>query len=99
MNKKGNVLQRNIDGRSRDHCCRGKAMSVTYSELVFVALVIHHAKRMRHVVLASVAIPAVQHFPTLSKKKKKGHDFREKKKVTENKMCVLIFYNFFPKHF
>ena len=78
MNKKGNVLQRNIDGRSRDHCCRGKAMSVTYSELVFVALVIHHAKRMRHVVLASVAIPAVQHFPTLSKKKKKGHDLKKK---------------------
>ena len=28
---------------SGNHCCRGKATSITYSECVFVALVIHHS--------------------------------------------------------
>ena len=37
--------------RSRNHCYRGKAISFTYYECVFVALVIEHAKRMRHVTL------------------------------------------------
>jgi hypothetical protein len=32
--------KRNIEARSRIHCCRGKAVSVTYSECVFVVFVI-----------------------------------------------------------
>ena len=44
-------VQRNIKVRSRNHCCRGKAMIFTYSEFVFVALVIQHAMRMRRVIL------------------------------------------------
>jgi len=38
-------------------------------------------------ILLIVFCPALQDFPTLSHKR---HDFREKK-VTEHKMCVLIF--------
>jgi hypothetical protein len=38
---------RNFEARSRNHCCCGKAISVTYSECVSVALVIQHAKSMR----------------------------------------------------
>ena len=34
---------------SNNHCCLGKAISITYSESVFVALVIRHAMRMRRV--------------------------------------------------
>jgi hypothetical protein len=36
-------VQRNIEVRSRNHCCRGKAINITYFECVSVALVIQHA--------------------------------------------------------
>jgi hypothetical protein len=35
---------------------------------VFLAFLIHHAKRMRHVIFSSVASSALQHFSTLSHK-------------------------------
>jgi hypothetical protein len=55
-----------------------------------VALVIQHAKRMRHIILSSVACPAVPYFYTLSRIR---HDFREN--VIEHKMCVLIYFETF----
>jgi CBS domain containing-hemolysin-like protein len=42
-----------MGARSRNHCCRGKAISITYSERV--ALVIQHAKRMRRILLRALA--------------------------------------------
>jgi len=47
-NKTGNVLREyvhclyesNVEVRSLNHCCRGKEMSVKYSECVFVALIV-----------------------------------------------------------
>jgi hypothetical protein len=42
-------VPRNSEARSRIHCCRGKAVSITYSECVFAALGILYAKRMRHI--------------------------------------------------
>jgi hypothetical protein len=46
---------RNIEARSRNHCCRGKAISITYYECVSVALVIQHAKRMHRIVICGLS--------------------------------------------
>ena len=46
INKTGCL--RNTEGLSCSRCCSGKARSVTYSECLFVALVIQHAMRLRH---------------------------------------------------
>jgi len=37
------------------HCCSGKSVTITYSECVFVALGIHNAMRMRHIVICGVS--------------------------------------------
>ena len=71
--------------RLRNHCCRGKVVSITHYECVFVDLVIQHAKRM-HCVVSPMASLAPPHFYTLSHKR---CDFQEN--VAEHKMCVLIF--------
>ena len=51
----------------RNYSCRGKAISITYSDCVSVALVIQHEN-----ILSYVSRLAVLYFSTLSRK---GHDF------------------------
>ena len=76
-----------IEACSFSHFCSGKAIRITYSVSVFVALVIKHERRMRHIILSSVACTVVQYFSTLSHKR---HDFKEKKKFIGHKICVLV---------
>jgi hypothetical protein len=63
------MYKRNTEAHSRDHCCREKAVSITYSECVSAALVNQHAKRMRRIV-ACLALP---YFYTSHKR----YDFRK----------------------
>jgi len=74
-----------MQGRLHNHCCGRKAISITYSECVFVALVIQLAMPMRHIVLSSVACPALSYFSTLCYK---SLDFQLD--VTEREMCVWL---------
>ena len=77
-NKIDNVhINITFEARSQNHCCHGKAISITYSECVFVALVIQHAMHMHHIVICMACL-ALQHFSTLSHKQ---HDFRGKKVI------------------
>jgi hypothetical protein len=86
--------KRNIEARSRNHCCCEKAISITHSECVSVAFVIQPAMRLRRIILSSAACLAVPHFFILSHKRQ---DFPEK--VIEHKMCLHFLYNFCLKHF
>jgi len=56
------TYERHSDAFSRNHWCRGKAISITYSECVAVSLVIQYAKCMRHIILPHVTCPAVPYF-------------------------------------
>ena len=53
-----------LGARSRNHFCRAKAVSITYSECAPVILVIQHEMRVRRTILLSVASLAVQYFFT-----------------------------------
>jgi hypothetical protein len=63
---------RNIEVRSRNHCCRGK-ISSTYSECKTVALIIQPPKSKSRIILSSAACLAPPHLSALSQKR---HDFR-----------------------
>ena len=66
------MYTRKIQARSRNHCCRGKAICFTYSEFVSTASVIQHAEHMIRATLSSLA--TLPYFSTISHKQ---HNFRK----------------------
>jgi Na+/citrate or Na+/malate symporter len=63
------------------------SITQTYSELVFVALVIQHGMRMRHTVMWPVRFSRIFLHCLIN-----GTILKKKRKKTfEHKMCVLIF--------
>ena len=74
------------EGCSHNHYCHEKSISITYSECVFVALIIQHAKCMCPIILSYVACWATLNFSVLPHE---HHDFQEN--IIEHKTCILIF--------
>ena len=88
-------VKRNND--ARNHWCRGKAIIITYSECVTVALVIQHKWRRRRIILSPLACPALVYFSTLFRKRP---DFgKEKKNLIEHHTCFDFPYNLCPQQF
>jgi hypothetical protein len=79
-------IQRNIEECLCNHCCSGKAVSITYSQRVSVALRIQHAMRLRHVVICG-----------LSGSTALSHIFE--KIIEQKKVCFDFLNNFYLKHF
>jgi hypothetical protein len=52
----------NLEARSRNDCCRGKAISITYYECVSVAVVIQRAMRMPVIILSCATSRALTFF-------------------------------------
>jgi len=81
------VYERNIEASSRKHCCRRKAISITYSQCLSVALFIQHAMLMSHISLLPAVCLDVPYFTTLSYK---WQDFRKKKSLN------IEYVSYFP---
>ena len=78
------IYENNIETRSRNHCYRGTATTITYSESVSVALVVQRAKRMRHITRTLSSVTGLP-YHILPHNLMNGTTYG--KTVTERKMC------------
>jgi len=74
ITRQAQYVQHNTEGCLCNHYCSGKAIGITYSERVSVALGIQHAMLMRHIVICGLSGSTIVR-STLSHKR---HDFGEK---------------------
>jgi len=65
-------VERNIKALLSNHCCHGKAVSITYSECMSLVLGTQDATCMRRIILPSVSCLTLTYLSTLSHKQ---HDF------------------------
>jgi hypothetical protein len=78
-------VQRNVKAPSCVHFCKGKTISVTYCECVFVALVVQHAMRVRRIVIRDLCNIFLRCLTS-------GTTFDT---IIRYEMCVLVFYTVF----
>ena len=86
------MYKRNIEARSRNHCRRGRAISIVYSECVSVAFVIQDAMRMRRITFVIRGLSGSTLFSHIISKRARY----SKKKTLKIIKCV---YHIFPKYF
>ena len=91
LDRKG-TYKRKIEAHSCNHCLKWKAISITYSEGVFVALGNQHAERMHHISMYDLSSCTV-FFPHYLIN---GTIFG--KMAIEHKMCALIFSTTFARN-
>ena len=80
FNKTDNVRIKNNVEHSCNHCYSAKAISISYSECVFVALGIEHKIRTRHIFNCGLSVCTI----CFSKLSHKRHNFRKKSYWTLN---------------
>jgi len=80
-------IKGNIEARLCNHCCNGKAISITHSECVSIALDIQRAMCVH--LLSPVACLPLQYFGTLSQKMAYFWE-----KVMNHKTCFHFLYTF-----
>jgi len=85
-------LRLNTDSRSQNHCCRGEAVNIKYSECVTVALASQHADRTR-LVLFPLWPMALLYFSILS------HYRRKFWKIFLNITFISIFSTILSENF
>ena len=86
INKAGNVrINVNSEARSCNNCYGGKAINVTYSGCVSVALIIQHVMCVGRSRLSSVTCLALPCFSTLNHRRQESE-----KKLLEPIICGLI---------
>jgi hypothetical protein len=59
LTRQAMFIHRDTEAVSCNHCGIGKAKIITYSECVFVALVIQHAMRMRHIINCGLPVSTI----------------------------------------
>ena len=83
------------EARSCNYCCGGKAISITYPECVFVALGIHHAMRVRRIVICGLNA-ALRYFSAFFDKRSgfRSQDIQGYYKINRHFQCLTYWESF-----